>query len=160
MVNAQWSMFLKCHSIIISRTSTHFCPSTLSRLLGKSAVPGLFMRPVYHKSDGGIKAHLNLAVLAYWIVSVTKYRLKLKKYPNIRWEEIIRIAQTQVVVTAEARTEDGGSITVRQSTEAEEQLAAIYSLLDINPNPIGKIKSQVHPKSPQKNPTLEKQEVT
>ena len=35
-------MFLKCHSIIISRTSTHFCPSTLSRLLGKSAVPGLF----------------------------------------------------------------------------------------------------------------------
>ena len=120
----------------------------------------LDMRPVYHKSDGGIKAHLNLAVLAYWIVSVTKYRLKLKKYPNIRWEEIIRIAQTQVVVTAEARTEDGGSITVRQSTEAEEQLAAIYSLLDINPNPIGKIKSQVHPKSPPKNPTLEKQEVT
>lgn len=43
----------------------------------------LDMRPVYHKSDGGIKAHLNLAVLAYWIVSVTKYRLKLKKYPNI-----------------------------------------------------------------------------
>ena len=120
----------------------------------------LDMRPVYHKSDGGIKAHLNLAVLAYWIVSVTKYRLKLKKYPNIRWEEIIRIAQTQVVVTAEARTEDGGSITLRQSTEAEEQLAAIYSLLDINPNPIGKIKSQVHPKSPPKNPTLEKQEVT
>lgn len=34
---------------------------------------------VYHKSDNGIKAHLNLAVLAYWIVSVTKYRLKIKK---------------------------------------------------------------------------------
>ena len=66
----------------------------------------LDMRPVYHKSDGGIKAHLNLAVLAYWIVSVTKCRLKQKKYPNIRWEEIIRIAQTQVVVTAEAKTED------------------------------------------------------
>ena len=95
----------------------------------------LDMRPVYHKSDCGIKAHLNLAVLAYWIVSVTKYRLKLRKYPNIRWEEIIRIAQTQVVVTAEAKTEDGGRITVRQSTEAEEQLAAIYSLLDINSNP-------------------------
>ena len=120
----------------------------------------LDMRPVYHKSDCGIKAHLNLAVLAYWIVSVTKYRLKLRKYPNIRWEEIIRIAQTQVVVTAEAKTEDGGRITVRQSTEAEEQLAAIYSLLDINSNPIGKIKSQVHPKSPPKNPPPEKQEDT
>jgi transposase len=120
----------------------------------------LDIRPVYHKSDGGIKAHLNLAVLAYWIVSVTKYRLKLKKYPNIRWEEIIRIAQTQVVVTAEAKTEDGGKIMVRQSTEAEEQLAAIYELLEINPNPIGKVKSQVHPKSPPKNPPPEKQVVT
>ena len=120
----------------------------------------LDMRPVYHKSDGGIKAHLNLAVLAYWIVSVTKYRLKLKEYPNIRWEEIMRIAQAQVVVTAEAKTEDGGRITIRQSTEAEEQLAAIYSLLDINSNPIGKIKSQVHPKSLPKNPPPESQEVT
>ena len=118
------------------------------------------MRPVYHKSDGGIKAHLNLAVLAYWIVSVTKYRLKLKKYPNVRWEEIIRIAQAQVVVTAEAKTEDGGRIAVRQSTEAEDQLAAIYTLLDINHNPIGKIKSQGHPKSHQKNPPPEKQGVT
>ena len=59
----------------------------------------LDIRPVFHKTDGGIKAHLNLAVLAYWIVSVTKYRLKLKKYPNIRWSEIMRIAQAQVVVT-------------------------------------------------------------
>ena len=118
------------------------------------------IRPVYHKSDGGIKAHLNLAVLAYWIVSVTKYRLKLKGYPNIRWEEIMRIAQTQVVVTAEAKTEDGGKVTVRQSTEAEQQLATIYSLLDINPNPIGKVKSQVHPKAPPKNPPTEGQGVT
>ncbi|MBR3092515.1 MAG: hypothetical protein IKG99_05770 [Bacteroidaceae bacterium] len=51
----------------------------------------------------------------------------------------VRIAQTQVVVTAEAKTEDGGRITVRQNTEAKEHLAAIYSLLDINSNPIGKI---------------------
>lgn len=100
----------------------------------------LDMRPVYHKSDGGIKAHLNLAVLAYWIVSVTKYRLKLKEYPNVRWDEIMRIAQAQVVVTAEMDTEDGHRVTVRQSTEAEEELAKIYSLLEINPNPIGKVK--------------------
>lgn len=61
----------------------------------------LDMRPVYHKSDGGIKAHLNLAVLAYWIVSVTKYRLKLKEYPNVRWDEIMRIAQAQVANRAQ-----------------------------------------------------------
>ena len=113
----------------------------------------LDIRPVYHKSDGGIKAHLNLAVLAYWIVSVTKYRLKLKEYPNVRWDEIMRIAQSQVVVTAEMSTEDGGKVYVRQSTETEEELAKIYSLLEISPNPIGKVKSQVHPKAPPKKST-------
>lgn len=34
----------------------------------------LDIRPVYHKSNNGIKSHLNLAILAYWVVSVTMYR--------------------------------------------------------------------------------------
>lgn len=115
------------------------------------------IRPVYHKSDGGIKAHLNLAVLAYWVVSVTKYRLKLKKYPNVRWDEIMRIAQAQVVVTAEMDTVEGSRVSVRQSTEAEEELATIYGLLDITDNPIGKVKSVVPLKGPPKNPPPENQ---
>ena len=114
----------------------------------------LDMRPVFHKSDSGIKAHLNLAMLAYWIVSVTKYRLKLKEYPNVRWREIVRIAQAQVVVTAEMNTESGGLISVRQSTEAEDELARIYALLELSPNPIGKVKSVVPLKPPQKNRLL------
>ncbi len=120
----------------------------------------LDIRPVFHKSDLGIKAHLNLAVLAYWVVSVTKYRLKLKEYPNVRWDEIMRIAQAQVVVTAEMDTEDGNRVSVRQSTEAEEELATIYKLLEISPNPIGKVKSVVPLKPPPKNPNPEEQGVT
>ncbi len=68
-------------------------------------------------------------------MSVTKYRLRLKKYPNVCWDEIMRIAQAQVVVTAEMDTMDGCRVSVRQSTEAEEELAAIYGLLDITDNP-------------------------
>ena len=120
----------------------------------------LDIRPVYHKSDGGIKAHLNLAVLAYWIVSVTKYRLKMKEYPNVRWDEIMRIAQAQVVVTAEMDTEDGRKVSVRQSTEVENELSKIYNLLEVNPNPIGKVKSVVPLKPPQKKSPPEKQGVT
>ena len=120
----------------------------------------LDIRPVFHKTDDGIKAHLNLAVLAYWIVSVTKYRLKIREYPNVRWEEIMRIAQAQVVVTAEMETEDGKKVSVRQSTEAEAELAKIYRLLEVCPNPIGKIKSVVPLKPPKKNPPPEKQGVT
>jgi len=108
----------------------------------------LDIRPVYHKSDDGIKAHLNLAVLAYWIVSVTKYRLKVKGYENVRWDEIMRIASTQVIVTARMQTVDGNDVSVRQSTEAEDKLAAIYNLLGVNPHPLGKVKSVGHTKTP------------
>ena len=100
----------------------------------------LDIRPVYHKSDGGIKAHLNLAVLANWLVSVTRHRLKIKGYENVRWDEIMRIASTQVIVTAQMKTTGGDTVRVRQSTGAEDKLSAIYSLLDINPHPLGRIK--------------------
>lgn len=36
----------------------------------------LDIRPVYHKGDEGIKAHLHLAILAYWVVSSAQYQLK------------------------------------------------------------------------------------
>jgi len=62
----------------------------------------------------------------------------------------MRIALAQVVVTAEMETIDGERIRVRQSTEAEEELAVIYNLLDVKPNPIGKVKSVVHPNLPTK----------
>ena len=93
-------------------------------------------------------------------MSVTKHRLKIKGYENVRWDEIMRMASTQVVVTAQMKTTDGETVRVRQSTEAEDKLSAIYSLLDINPHPLGKVKSVVHKKSPQKNPPPEKQGVT
>ena len=105
----------------------------------------LDIRPVYHKSDGGVKAHLNLAILAYWVVSVTKHRLRVKGYQNVRWDEIMRIASTQVIVTAKVETEDGRVISIRQSTEAESKLSGIYDLLDINGKPLGKRKSMLHP---------------
>lgn len=112
----------------------------------------LDIRPVYHKSDDGIKAHLNLAVLAYWVVSVTKYRLRLKAYDNVRWDEILRIASTQVVVTAKMETASGNELQIRQCTEAEKALTNIYALLGINLHPVPKRQSVVHPKPPRKNP--------
>ena len=119
----------------------------------------LDIRPVYHKSDNGIKSHLHLAILAYWVVSVTKYRLKMKKYENVRWDEIMRIASTQVVVTAKFETVDGQVISIRQSTEAEGKLSAIYDLLRMNSKPLGKRKSMLHPNRTSKNTDIENQGV-
>ena len=119
----------------------------------------LDIRHVYHKSDNGIKSHFHLAILAYWVVSVTKYRLKMKKYENVRWDEIMRIASTQVVVTAKFETVDGQVISIRLSTEAEGKLSAIYDLLRMNSKPLGKRKSMLHPNRTSKNTDIENQGV-
>ncbi len=53
----------------------------------KTLTSDLDIRPVYHKTDDATKAHLNRAVLAYWVVSTTKYRLRQSGI-NLRWEEL------------------------------------------------------------------------
>lgn len=77
-----------------------------------------------------------------------------------RWDEIMRIASTQVVVTAKVETVDGQVISIRQSTEAESKLSAIYDLLYITPEPLGKRKSMLHPNQTSKNPNIGNQGVT
>ena len=57
----------------------------------------------------------------------------------------MRIAGTQVVVTAKVETIDGQGISIIQSTEAESKLSAIYNLLYINPKPLRKRKFILHP---------------
>lgn len=76
-----------------------------------------------------------------------------------RWDEIMRIASTQVVVTAKVETVDGQVISIRQSTEAESKLSAIYDLLYITPEPLGKRKSMLHPNQTSKIRILEIREL-
>lgn len=111
----------------------------------------LDIRPVYHKTDEGIKAHLHLAILAYWVVSSAQYQLK-KKGIRHEWNELVRIMKTQVVVTTRASQNDGTRIKIRQCTEPEEKLYQILFALDIKTPLIKRKKFVWHPKSPpQKN---------
>ncbi len=59
----------------------------------KTLKSDLDMRPVFQKTDDVTKAHLNLAFLAYWVVSTTKYRLKQKGI-KVRCDELLRIMST------------------------------------------------------------------
>lgn len=113
----------------------------------KTLKSDLDIRPVFHKSDDGTKAHLNLAVLAYWVVSVTKYRLKQQNI-NVRWSELLRILSTQVRVTAEIETEDNHRVVIRRNTEPEEKLSTIYKALNMESTQFVGLKSVVHPKAP------------
>ena len=118
----------------------------------KTLKSDLDIRPVYHKTDEASKAHLNLAVLAYWVVSTTKYMLK-KKGINVRWDELLRIMSTQQRVTMVAEQDNGRLLKVRRSTTPEAKLAEIQEALDITPHPVCSIKSVwLRERPPEKHP--------
>lgn len=110
------------------------------------------MRPVFHKTDDATKAHLNLAVLAYWVVSTTKYRLKQKGI-KVRWDEILRIMSTQQRVTMVAQQSNGHILKVRRSTTPEARLTEIQTALGIPALPVCSIKSVwLRERPPEKDP--------
>lgn len=116
----------------------------------KTLKTDLDIRPVFHKTDSATKSHLNLAVLAYWVVSVTKYDLKLNGI-NLRWGELVEIMKTQVRVTSEMETEGNKRLAIRQNTVSEKKMTAIYDALEMKYNMPIKLKSVGHP-----DETLEK----
>jgi len=112
----------------------------------------LDLRPVYHKSDAGTMAHLHLGLLAYWIVNTV--RCKLKAYGiNSHWQEIVRIGNTQKIITTQGTNTAGVVIGVRKCSEPNEQLKNIQSILLIKHKPFTKRKSVVHKPELKKNET-------
>lgn len=139
----------------------------LNRRLGRlsekyGAVFGCYDIDVtYDEMDEAAKAHLNLAVLAYWIVSVTKYKLKMKDI-NVRWSEILRVMSTQVRASVSMKACRKVEVTTRKDSDPEEKLMEIYNALDTTPNPRGTLISvkSVGPKIHLQKINTENQSVT
>ncbi|MEJ7678052.1 MAG: IS1634 family transposase [Segetibacter sp.] len=112
----------------------------------------LDLRPVYHKSDAGTMAHLHLGLLAYWIVNTVRCKLKAQGI-NSQWQEIVRIGNTQKIITTQGTNIAGVMIGVRKCSEPGEQLKNIQSILLIKPKPFTKRKSVVHKLELKKNKT-------
>jgi transposase len=112
----------------------------------------LDLRPVYHKSDAGTMAHLHLGLLAYWIVNTVRCKLKAHGI-NSNWQEIVRIGNTQKIITTQGTNMAGVVIGVRKCSEPDEQLRNIQSILLIKPKPFTKRKSVVHKPELKKNET-------
>lgn len=95
----------------------------------------LDIRPVFHKSDDGIRAHLHLAILAYWVVSTARYMLRkggIKK----DWLSLAPVMNKQVVVTCTTKLSNGNYVSVRKCSEPEEDLIKIYDTLKVDHIPI------------------------
>ena len=110
----------------------------------------LDLRPIYHKNDDATMAHLHLGILAYWLVNTIRYQLKKQKI-NHNWQEIIRITNTQKVITTSGQNKEDEIIYVRKCTEPNEKVKQIYNTLNYRNYPFTKRKSVVHKSELKKN---------
>lgn len=103
----------------------------------------LDLRPIYHKTDKATMAHLHLGIMAYWLVNTVRFQLKGNNI-NSLWSEIVRIGNTQKVITTTGTNTFEKMVTVRKCSQPNEKLKSIYDILKSNYKPFRKRKSVVH----------------
>lgn len=113
----------------------------------------LDLRPIYHKKDASTLAHLNLGLLAYWLVNTIRQKLKAQGI-NHSWKEIIRIGNTQKVITTSGTNMADHIVEVRKCSEPNANLKVLIQALNIKSRPFTKLKSVVHRPKP-KNPPIQ-----
>ena len=82
----------------------------------------------FHKKDEACEAHLHLGLLAYWLVNTVRHKLKQH---NIKsgWIEIVRIMNTQKIVTTSVENDKNQIIRIRKCSEPKEKAKLIYEAL-------------------------------
>lgn len=117
----------------------------------------LDLRPIYHKKDETTMAHLNLGLLAYWLVNTIRHQLK-KEGVNSQWLEIVRTMNTQKAVTTTAQNNQDEIIEIRRFSEPNDKVKRIYQILNYKTEPYKKKKFVVH-KMDFKNPHFADNEI-
>jgi transposase len=92
----------------------------------------LGMRPVYHKKDRRVDAHLWITILAYHLIQSCMYSLR-KEGCMDSWETIRNNLSTRVRVTMQAKTKDGKTLYHRSTTKVEAHQIEIYKILGVSP---------------------------
>lgn len=100
----------------------------------------LDMRPIFHHKGENIEAHLNLAVLAYFIVSFIRFQLKAHKI-KYRWEEIVRIMSTQKCCLSTVIDKDNNKILLKTCTRPTMKADEIYTAMGYKKIPFYRKKS-------------------
>ena len=103
----------------------------------------LDLRPIFHKNDKSTMAHLHLGILAYWLVNTIRHQLKAHNI-NSNWTEIVRIANTQKVITTTGQNRTDKSISIRKCSIPNKNLQHILDTLKLKYQPFRKRKSVVH----------------
>ena len=91
----------------------------------------LGLRPIFHKTDSRVDAHLFITLLTYTIIHAIRYKLKAKGI-NYSWTTIRDITHNQMRVTTTAKCKDGQILYLRKSSIPNEKHKEILDVLNIN----------------------------
>ena len=87
-------------------------------------------------------AHLHLGLLAYWVVNTIRYQLKQKGINN-QWKDIVRIMNTQKLVTTTMQNQYRQTMPLHQCSEPAQEVSNIYEALKYKTRPYNRKKSVV-----------------
>jgi len=94
----------------------------------------LGLRPIYHRKQSRVDAHLFITLLAYSVVHTIRYRLKQKGI-HASWQTLRETLSTQVRITTSMQCKDRSMLYIRQSSEPNEAQKRIYDALGIAHRP-------------------------
>lgn len=94
----------------------------------------LNIRPVFHQKDERTKAHIQLGIVAYMLVNTIRYKLK-KTGINHSWCNIVRIMNTQKVVTTSFVNDKNQVIMIKKCSEPNAQVLEIYQATKFKQKP-------------------------
>ena len=100
----------------------------------------LQVRPIYHQQDKASEAHIYGAVLAYTLANSIRHQLEARGI-NYDWSTIVRIMNSQKIVTSSLPTQSGKTIYLKKCSEPEEEVRKIYQALKYRDRPFWQKKS-------------------
>ncbi len=118
VINLTDEMFWKIYNILTEIEATF-------RLLKTD----LSIRPVFHQKDENSKAHIFLGILAYMLVNTIRFQLKQKGI-NHDWRNIVRIMNTQKVITTTINSNENKRLLFRLCNNPIQKCSEIYQALN------------------------------
>ncbi len=101
----------------------------------------LGLRPNFHQKEDRIDAHMFISVLAYHILHIIEYKLRLSG-DNRRWSTVRDILSThaRLTISFDSKDKDGEIINkkIRLNTMPETEHMIIYKRLSLSGNPLPK----------------------
>ena len=134
--NTQGVYFLRTSKTNLEKSDFWKIYNTLTEIEATFRVlkTDLSLRPVYHQKDENSEAHIFLGVMAYCIVNTIRYQLKQKGISH-DWSNIVRIMNTQKVVTNTMLNKQGQKIIIRTCSRPNQEVKKIYEAMQYKQMP-------------------------